>query len=185
MTETTESELISREFVVESITAATADVLSTMPRVGGHTGPERRGEGGDRAVLGPGVPDRPGGSLGGNGKLGLLRNAGVLAGLSSAGESVRNGERRSVGRCRRDHQYDSGQREDDAGRESGSDGSQHADCDLRPQLPDSQRAIHAWTVVPFTIGSERLLVQLCVAPNEEKNKTTLRPGFQMPHILTV
>lgn len=45
--------------------------------------------------------------------------------------------------------------------------------------------IHDWTVVPFRCGDETLFVQLCLAPSGEPQKTTLRPGFQIPQILTV
>jgi chemotaxis protein CheX len=45
--------------------------------------------------------------------------------------------------------------------------------------------VHAWTLVPFNVNGEKLLVQLCVAPNEDRSETTLRHGFPMPHVLTV
>lgn len=45
--------------------------------------------------------------------------------------------------------------------------------------------IHDWTVVPFHCGEETLYVQLCLAPSGEPQRTTLRPGFQIPQILTV
>lgn len=46
--------------------------------------------------------------------------------------------------------------------------------------------IHDWTVVPFEAGSEVLYVQMCLAPSGEAQRTTtLRPGFQIPQILTV
>jgi chemotaxis protein CheX len=40
-----------------------------------------------------------------------------------------------------------------------------------------------WTVVPFGIGSDRLCVQVCIAPNEDAGKKTTRTGFQIPHLL--
>jgi chemotaxis protein CheX len=43
--------------------------------------------------------------------------------------------------------------------------------------------IHEWTAVPFQCGDERLYVQICLAPNEERVQGTIRPGFQMPHVL--
>lgn len=43
--------------------------------------------------------------------------------------------------------------------------------------------IHEWTVVPFRCGEEVMYVQLCLAPNGEQR--TLRPGFQIPQIVTV
>lgn len=45
--------------------------------------------------------------------------------------------------------------------------------------------IHEWTVVQFDAGDERLFVQLCIAPNSDGRSTTLRPGFQIPQVLTV
>jgi hypothetical protein len=39
--------------------------------------------------------------------------------------------------------------------------------------------------VPFDVGGEKLLVQLCIAPNEDRSETTLRHGFPMPSVLTV
>ncbi|HUA87681.1 MAG TPA: chemotaxis protein CheX [Bryobacteraceae bacterium] len=44
--------------------------------------------------------------------------------------------------------------------------------------------VHEWTVVPFRCGEEVMYVQLCLAPNDAQ-RTTLRPGFQIPQILTV
>ena len=45
--------------------------------------------------------------------------------------------------------------------------------------------IHEWTVVPFRCGEETLYVQVCLAPTAETQRTTLRPGFQIPQIVTV
>jgi chemotaxis protein CheX len=45
--------------------------------------------------------------------------------------------------------------------------------------------IHDWTVVSFDSGPERMSVQLCLTPNGASQKTTLRPGFQIPQALTV
>jgi chemotaxis protein CheX len=46
--------------------------------------------------------------------------------------------------------------------------------------------IHDWTVVPFECGDEVLYVQICLAPGgEQQRSSTLRPGFQIPQILTV
>jgi len=45
--------------------------------------------------------------------------------------------------------------------------------------------IHEWTVVPFLSGEERMYVQLCLAPSREEQPPTLRPGFQIPQIVTV
>ena len=45
--------------------------------------------------------------------------------------------------------------------------------------------IHEWTVVPFTCFAEKLYVQMCLAPNRDSGLKTLRPGFQLPQILSV
>lgn len=45
--------------------------------------------------------------------------------------------------------------------------------------------IHEWTVVPFACERERLYVQLCIAPNRDNARPALRPGFQVPQIVTV
>jgi chemotaxis protein CheX len=43
--------------------------------------------------------------------------------------------------------------------------------------------IHDWTVVPFQSGDEVMYVQVCLAPNEPQ-RSTLRPGFQIPQMVT-
>jgi chemotaxis protein CheX len=40
-----------------------------------------------------------------------------------------------------------------------------------------------WTVVPFSMGEDRLCVQVCIAPNSETGKKTTRTGFPVPHLL--
>lgn len=40
-----------------------------------------------------------------------------------------------------------------------------------------------WTVVPFTLGEDRMCVQVCIAPNTENAKKTTRSGFPVPHLL--
>lgn len=40
-----------------------------------------------------------------------------------------------------------------------------------------------WTVVPFGLEEERLCVQVCIAPNVEKDQKTTRTGFPVPHLL--
>lgn len=40
-----------------------------------------------------------------------------------------------------------------------------------------------WTVVPFTLGEDRMCVQLCIVPNTEAAKKTTRTGFPIPHLL--
>jgi chemotaxis protein CheX len=40
-----------------------------------------------------------------------------------------------------------------------------------------------WTVVPFTLGEDRMCVQVCIAPNVESGKKTTRTGFPVPHLL--
>jgi CheY-specific phosphatase CheX len=45
--------------------------------------------------------------------------------------------------------------------------------------------IHQWTVVPFACGDEHLYVQMCLAPNRDAGPGTLRPGLQVPQVLTV
>ena len=44
--------------------------------------------------------------------------------------------------------------------------------------------IHQWTVVPFLSGDERLCVQMCLAPNRETGRGTVRAGLQVPSMLT-
>jgi len=44
--------------------------------------------------------------------------------------------------------------------------------------------IHQWTVVPFLCGTESLYVQMCLAPNRDAGHVTLRPGLQVPQLLT-
>jgi chemotaxis protein CheX len=39
-----------------------------------------------------------------------------------------------------------------------------------------------WTVVPFSLGEDRMCVQVCIAPCDESKKTT-RTGFPVPHLL--
>jgi chemotaxis protein CheX len=43
---------------------------------------------------------------------------------------------------------------------------------------------HEWIVVPFQCEGELLHVQLCLMPSRETGQTT-RPGFPMPHVLSV
>jgi chemotaxis protein CheX len=40
-----------------------------------------------------------------------------------------------------------------------------------------------WTVVPFSLGEERLCVQVCIAPNLDAGKKTTRTGFPVPHLV--
>lgn len=40
-----------------------------------------------------------------------------------------------------------------------------------------------WTVVPFSLGEDRMCVQVCIAPNDETGKKTTRTGFPVPHLL--
>jgi chemotaxis protein CheX len=40
-----------------------------------------------------------------------------------------------------------------------------------------------WTVVPFTVGGDRMFVQMCIAPNTEPTKRVSRQGFPVPHLL--
>ena len=40
-----------------------------------------------------------------------------------------------------------------------------------------------WTVVPFDWDSERMCVQVCIAPNPDAESKTVRPGFPVPHML--
>jgi chemotaxis protein CheX len=42
-----------------------------------------------------------------------------------------------------------------------------------------------WTVVPFDWDSERMCVQVCIAPNPDAESKTVRPGFPVPHMLNV
>jgi chemotaxis protein CheX len=39
-----------------------------------------------------------------------------------------------------------------------------------------------WTVVPFTLGADRMCVQICIAPNNDAFLKTPRTGFPMPHL---
>jgi chemotaxis protein CheX len=39
-----------------------------------------------------------------------------------------------------------------------------------------------WTVVPFTLGTDRMCVQVCIAPADPAKKIT-RTGFPIPHLL--
>jgi chemotaxis protein CheX len=43
---------------------------------------------------------------------------------------------------------------------------------------------HEWTVIPFDTGEERLFVQLCIGPSAGSSRT-VRPGFQIPTIVSV
>jgi len=40
-----------------------------------------------------------------------------------------------------------------------------------------------WTVVPFSLGEDRMCVQVCIAPNDESGKKTTRTGFPVPHLV--
>lgn len=42
---------------------------------------------------------------------------------------------------------------------------------------------HAWTVVPFDCGTDRINVQLCLTPNRGNSRTT-RSNYLVPHLLT-
>jgi chemotaxis protein CheX len=42
-----------------------------------------------------------------------------------------------------------------------------------------------WTVVPFLFGTERMCVQICIAPNPDSSQRAMRPGFPIPHVLNV
>ncbi len=42
-----------------------------------------------------------------------------------------------------------------------------------------------WTVVPFDWDTERMCVQVCIAPNPDAESKTVRPGFPVPHMLNV
>jgi len=40
-----------------------------------------------------------------------------------------------------------------------------------------------WTVVPFELEDERLCVQICISPNVNADKRTIRPLFPIPHMV--
>ena len=40
-----------------------------------------------------------------------------------------------------------------------------------------------WTVVPFLLGDEKMCVQICIAPNVNTDKRTIRPLFPIPHLV--
>jgi chemotaxis protein CheX len=42
-----------------------------------------------------------------------------------------------------------------------------------------------WTVVPFDWDTDRMCVQVCIAPNPDAESKTVRPGFPVPHMLNV
>jgi len=42
-----------------------------------------------------------------------------------------------------------------------------------------------WTVVPFTCGEERMFIQMCLAPNKDTERKTMRPGFPIPQVLNL
>jgi len=42
-----------------------------------------------------------------------------------------------------------------------------------------------WTVVPFTLGGERMCIQICIVPNSECPEKSQRAGFPIPRLLTV
>ncbi len=185
MTETTESELISREFVVESITAATADVLSTMLELEATPGQsvvvkeETEPSSGLVSLIGLAGAWAGTGSLACSGTLACSLASHLLG---SPCETVNEEVLDAVGEITN---MILGNVKTMLEEKVGPMGLSTPTVIFGRNFQTRSARIHAWTVVPFTIGSERLLVQLCVAPNEEKNKTTLRPGFQMPHILTV
>lgn len=43
---------------------------------------------------------------------------------------------------------------------------------------------HEWISVTFHSGNDHLTVQLCLKPNDNSGKVTLRPGFQIPQVLS-
>jgi chemotaxis protein CheX len=45
--------------------------------------------------------------------------------------------------------------------------------------------IQEWTGVTFSTGNEKLFVQVCLAPSRECEKKGMRPGFQIPSVVTV
>jgi chemotaxis protein CheX len=44
---------------------------------------------------------------------------------------------------------------------------------------------HEWVVVPFKCEDESLYVQLSLMPSRDTSQKTTRPGFPMPHMLTL
>jgi chemotaxis protein CheX len=42
-----------------------------------------------------------------------------------------------------------------------------------------------WTVVPFLLDDEQMCVQVCIVPNPDAGKNTLRPGYPIPHMLNI
>jgi chemotaxis protein CheX len=42
-----------------------------------------------------------------------------------------------------------------------------------------------WTVVPFSLEGDRMCIQVCILPNPDDTQTATRPGFPIPHVLTV
>jgi chemotaxis protein CheX len=42
-----------------------------------------------------------------------------------------------------------------------------------------------WTVVPFEWESDRMCVQVCIAPNPDAVTSGVRPGFPVPHMLNI
>jgi chemotaxis protein CheX len=40
-----------------------------------------------------------------------------------------------------------------------------------------------WTVVPFLLGNEKMCVQICISPNVNGDKRTIRPLFPIPHLV--
>ena len=40
-----------------------------------------------------------------------------------------------------------------------------------------------WTVVPFLFENERMCVQVCISPNVNTDKRTIRPIFPIPHMV--
>jgi chemotaxis protein CheX len=42
-----------------------------------------------------------------------------------------------------------------------------------------------WTVVPFTLGENRMCIQMYVAPNPDAAQQGVRPGFPIPHLLNL
>lgn len=185
MSETTESELISREYIVAAITTSTADVLSTMLELEATVGDsvlakeEAEPSSGLVSLIGLAGSWAGTGSLGCSGALACTLAAHLLA---SPFEAVNEEVLDAVGEITN---MIIGNVKTLLEEKVGPMGLSTPTVIFGRNFQTRSARIHAWTVVPFTIGSERMLVQLCVAPNEEKNRTTLRPGFQMPHILTV
>ena len=42
-----------------------------------------------------------------------------------------------------------------------------------------------WTVVPFSLGGDRMFVQLCIVPNPDAARRVMKPGFPIPHVIQI